>query len=730
MRASLRTLFTTTAVVTAAAMAPGAFAQQAPATQAPTAPAPAPAPATDENDGLGDIVVTATKTGATKLQDTPLAVTAFGTAALDRTGIKDIRDLASLTPNLLVTQNSSFSQVYIRGIGSNNVFGGSDPSSTMHVDGVYFARPTSYLSNFLDVERIEVLRGPQGTLYGRNSVGGTINVISRKPGNDLAVKAQVTVGTYDLVRGEAYINAPIIRDTLAASISVIRSKRSGYLQNVAPGDVGNVDSEDVEGARAQIRYTPSAPLEIILRGDINHSDDSISGYVKLLQTTADPYANSVLGDYHKVALNIRPTADRRQWGTAGEINYDFSNALKLKSLTAYRESRLTQVGDTDGTAINTRRTDQFEDQHQFSQEFNLTGHASGLTYIAGLYYFEETITVATSVTTFPTTKAAYYPVINTNALAGFGQVTYAITDQLSVTGGLRYTREHKTFDQNALTTSLVTGLPAAGYPILYHASGVYTAWTPKFDIEFRPVHGVLLYASATKGFKSGGFNLTSANPKQGFNPETLWSYEGGAKIGLFNDRLQINSSIFHYDYKNLQVQSFLTPGVIDITNASDATVNGVEIETIAKPASGVRLGANLAYLDAKYKNYTNALGPGNVPFDASGHVLNLAPKWAYTLYGEIEQPLGSGKVLLRGEFSHRSRQYFTAANAGYDTQAGYDLINATIGYTFAGDHIQLMLFTRNLGNTQYITSTATFGAGVAGRVGEPRTVGMRAIFKY
>ncbi|MDB5706927.1 MAG: TonB-dependent receptor [Sphingomonas bacterium] len=715
MRAALRTLLITTALVTTAGAATSAFAQAA--------------PVADDSGGLGDIIVTATKTGATKLQDTPLAVTAFNSATIGQTGIKDIRDLASLTPNLLVTQNSSFSQVYIRGIGSNNVFGGSDPSSTMHVDGVYFARPASYLGNFLDVERIEVLRGPQGTLYGRNSVGGTINVISRKPDNSFAAKAQVTVGDYDLVRGEAYVSGPIIEDKLAASLSVLRSKHSGYLKNVAPG-VGDVDSEDVEGARAQLRYTPIGPLEIILRGDYNHSDDSISGYVKLLQTTADPYANSVLGDFHKIALNIRPNANRRQWGTAGEVNYDLSSALQLKSLTSYRESRLIQVGDTDGTAINTRRTDQFEDQHQFSQEFNLTGHADGLTYIAGLYYFKETINVATAVTTFPTTKAAYYPIINTNAWAGFGQATYAITDQISVTGGLRYTREHKTFDQDAVTTSLVTGLPAAGYPIIYHSSGVYTAWTPKFDVEFRPTHGILLYASATKGFKSGGFNLTSANPAQGFEPESLWSYEGGAKIDLIDDRLRLNGTVFHYNYKNLQVQSFLTPGVIDITNASDATVNGVEIEAVAKPASGVRLGANLAYLDAKYKNYTKALGPGNVPFDASGNRLNLSPKWAYTLYAEVERPIGTGKGLIRGEFSHRTRQYFTAANAGLDTQAAYGLINATIGYTFAGDHIQLLVFSRNLGDTQYITSTATFGAGVAGRVGEPRTIGVRAIFKY
>lgn len=707
-----RTLCATTALFSAGA----AFAQAATATPQP-------------DGGLDDIIVTASKTGASRLQETPLAVTAFSAETLDRNGIKDVRDLASLTPNLQVTQNSSFSQVYIRGIGSNNVFAGSDPSSTIHLDGVYLARPASYLSNFLDVERIEVLRGPQGTLYGRNSVGGTINVISRKPGNELAARAQLTYGNYDFMRAEGYVSAPIVTDKVAASIAMIGSKRDGYLKNVAPG-VGDVDSERTFGARAQLRITPSEPLEIILRGDYTHSDDAIGGYVKLLQRTADPLSNSVLGDYRRVALNIRPNADRRQWGAAAEINYDFSSELQFKSLTSYRESRLQQVGDTDGTAINTRRTDQFEDQHQLSQEFNLTGNTGGLTYILGLYYFKEHIDVASTVTTFPTVAASFLPTVDTEAVAAFGQATYAFTDTLSVTGGLRYTREHKTFDQFAISRSLVTGLPLATYPRIYNTGDYYKAWTPKVMIEYKPVRGVLLYVSATKGFKSGGFNLSSVNPGQGFSPESLWSYEGGAKLTVMNNRLRINTAVFHYDYKNLQVQSFLTPGVIDITNASDAKVDGFEIETEGQAASWLKVGANLSYLDAKYQNYTSALGPGNVPFDASGNRLNLSPKWSYTVYAQADTAIGTGSAFLRGEYSHRTRQYFTAANAGLDQQSGYGLVNASAGYTFPGEHFEVLAFARNIADKGYITSTATFGAGVAGRVGEPRTYGIRAVFKY
>jgi iron complex outermembrane receptor protein len=677
----------------------------------------------------GDIVVTASKTGATYLQDTPMAVTAYNSEMLERTGVKDIRDLAGATPNLLVTQNASFTQVYIRGIGSNNVFGGSDPSSTIHLDGVYLARPASYLSNFLDVERIEVLRGPQGTLYGRNSVGGTINVISRKPGNDFEGKIQATYGNYNFARVEAYLSGPLVTDKLAASISVIGSRRDGYLKNIVPG-VGDADNERTGGVRGQLRFTPSEPLEIIVRGDFVQSNDALAGYIKLLQTTTDPLANSVLGDFRKIAVNIRPSSNRRQWGTAAEINYDLASDMQLKSLTAYRANRLIQVGDTDATALNGRRTDQFEGQHQFSQEFNLTGKTGGLAYILGAYYFNEHIDVNSTVTTYPTTRANFSPVINTRAYAGFAQGSYAVTEQITLTAGIRYTSEHKRMDQRALFSSLVTGLPLATYPRAYTVQNTYKAWTPKFGIEVRPADGILLYASATKGFKSGGFNFSSLNTNQGFAPEMLWSYETGAKLDLFHRMLRFNLTAFHYDYSNLQVQSFLSPGVIDITNASDARVNGIEIEAQLHPAPWLSMGGNLAYLDAHYKNYTSALKPGNIPFDASGNRLNLAPEWSFSVFAEASAAIGQGSGFLRGEFNYRTRQYFTPVNGGLDTQAGYGLLNGSAGYTFPGEKFDLMLFARNIADRAYVTSTASFASGIVGRVGEPRTFGIRGVVKF
>ncbi len=690
---------------------------------------PSANPPRAEADASDEIIVTSNRMGATRLQDTPLAVTAFDERTLDATGIKDVRDLGALTPNLLVTQNASFSQVYIRGIGSNNVFGGSDPSSTIHLDGIYLARPASYLTNFLDVERIEVLRGPQGTLYGRNSVGGTINVISRKPGNTFEAKGQFTYGNYDFFRLEGYVSGPVVEDRIAASASVIRSRRDGYLENVVDG-IGDADDEDTVGGRVQLRFTPSQPLEILLRADYLKSDDHLAGYVKLLQPTTDPAANSVLGDFRRVALDIRPESNRRQWGFGSEINYDVNDVVQLRSLTGYRENRVIQVGDTDGTSSRVRRTDQFEAQRQFSQEINLVGRAGPVAYILGGYFFDERIQVDSTVTTFATVAANFSPLIRTRALAGFAQATLTLSDQFAVTAGIRYTDERKKFDQFALQTSTVTGLPLPNFPRTYSLEDTYSAWTPKIALEFRPADHMLFYASATKGFKSGGFNFASLNPGQGFEPEALWSYEAGFKLDLIDRMLRLNGAVFHYDYTDLQVQSFLTPGVIDITNAADAKVDGVELEALLRPSPWLQLGGNLAYLDARYVNYTEALAPGNVRFDASGNRLNLSPEWSYTVFGQVDAPLGDGAAFGRVEYSHRTRQFFTSSNSGLDQQEPYGLLNASIGYTFPGDRVQLLVYGRNLTDEEYVTSTASFAAGIVGRVGEPRTYGLRAIVRY
>jgi iron complex outermembrane receptor protein len=690
-----------------------------------------------DNSSFEEIVITATKMGATRLQDTPLAVSAYSSADLDKTGAKDIRDLAGQTPNLVVAQNGPFAQIYIRGIGSNNSFAGSDPSSTVNIDGVYIARPAAVFNNFLDIERIEVLRGPQGTLYGRNSVGGTINIISRKPDNEFHVKAQGTVANYNLYRGEGYISGPIVKDKLFGSISAMRSKHDGYIKNiVASGN--DRGSEDTWGVRAQLRATPTEKLEIIVRADYLKDKGNSIGNTVLLQSftpvaggPVDAVTQSIFGDWHKVALDTPSRSDRHVEGVSGEINYQVADNTTLKSLTAYRKSYLNYAIDSDASDLHRQETDQLEDQHQFSEELNLNGKFDRLKYVLGAYYIEEKIITNSDVLIFTTNRDSHLqPTVNTKAYAGYGQADYDVTDQFTLTAGIRYTDEKKHFDQFSNNTSLINGSVLAGFPKIYSKVGEYKAWTPKFGIQFKPMQDVMLYASITRGFKSGGFNFTSGNVLNGFNPEKLWAYEAGFKSEFADKRVRLNASAFYYDYKDLQVQAFITPGVTDITNAANATIKGFEAELLTKPVKGLDLGGTLTYLDATYKDFPAAPITGGT-FDASGNTLNSAPKWSYTLFAQYNLDLGDkGTAFARTQFGYKSRQYFTVVNDNIQTTPSYGLLDASAGYTTPDSHWTIIAYGRNLTNKEYIVSSGSFTARPAGAPGDPRTFGVRASYSY
>lgn len=689
-------------------------------------------------EGIPEITVTATKMGETSLQDTPIAMSAFTQDYLEKTGVSDVRDLVFATPNLVIAQNGNSAQIYIRGVGSNNSFAGGESSSTVHLDGVYVARPGAVFFNFLDVDRIEVLRGPQGTLYGRNSVGGTINVISRKPDGTFRAKAQATVGDYDRQVLEGYISGPVLGETLSASLSAMRTKRDGYFENVvaAGNDRG---SEDNWSVRGQLRATPGDRLEILLRAD--YLDDQgipaqnqalLLPFFPVPGGPENPVTQSIRGDWHKVALNTPSGFDRQLSGVSAEVTYEFSGTTSLKSVTAYRQSKTYSFNDTDAADVNRQTTGLTEDQDQLSQELNLSGQFDGGKYVVGLYYFDEHIetggdgvyAILANFKTRPT------PTVDTRALAAYGQADFDVTDRLTLTTGLRYSDEDKDFDQLLNRVNATTSASLPGFPVRYLREGKYTAWTPKLGLQFQASEDVMLYASATRGFKSGGFNFSSGNTVHGYGPEKLWSYEVGAKSDLADNRVRLNATAFYYDYKDLQVQAFITPGVTDITNAADAEVKGVELEVLARPVPALSLGATANYLDAKYKNFPAAPITGGT-FNASGKRLNSSPEYSYTAFGQYEAGLPNGGSLgMRGEYSWKDRQYFTVVNDAIQTTPSYGLVNANVSYTSPGSRWVVTLYGRNLTDEQYLVSTGGFTAVPSGTPGDPRTYGLRLSVTY
>lgn len=706
------------------------FASRTHAQQAPASAATA--------TGLQEVVVTATKTGRTLLQDTPLAISAITADEFNRTGGRDIRDLQLYSPSLTIGQNGSAAEPYIRGVGSNNTFPGSDSSVALYIDGVYIGRPTSFFQDLFDVDQIEVLRGPQGTLYGRNASGGAISVITRQPSNTFEADARVTVGDYDLRRVEAYVSGPVVDNVVDASISVRYSARNGYFQNIAPGGTP-ADAEGDHSVRTQVKLTPTDKLKAIVRGDYLYSDSTIGSGTKIItRTPYDPIANSTIGEPFTIAANTAPFSFETDYGESAEIDYTFSDAAKLTSLTAYRTSDFRSRADSDFSAASVRYTDELFNQHQTSEDLSLSGHVDRLTYVSGFDYFEENVGSIVAVSTFPGTRTEYVPPLTEHSVAGFAQGTYDITSTVQLTAGIRYTSERKTFDQFIGTESVdvaaypgLTVGPFRAPPVQYDAKRSDSAATPKFGLNYRPAAGVLVYASIAKGFKSGGFSLTSSNSFQGFAPETLWDYELGVKTEFDDHRALFNVDGFHYNYTNMQVQSFIVPGVLDITNAASAHINGIELETGYRPIPGLTLGAALTYLDAKYSSFDDAIGPGNVSFDATGHYLDSAPPLAFNLnagyeHGISDNLTGFGHI----DYMMRGQQYFTPENDAAESQPRYGVLDAEAGVKLPNQGLEISIYGHNLQNTAYYTSAATIGGVTFGTLAAPRTFGVQLTERY
>ena len=708
-----------------------------------------------KGNAVEEIVVTATKQGATRAQATAIAISVFSQRQFDESGISDVRDLAEYTPNLVVSQGAQGAQLYIRGIGSNNVFNGSDPDVTTQVDGVYIARPFAQLQDFLDVNRVEVLRGPQGTLYGRNAVGGVINVISRQPTDIFSAKEQITIGTYGNIQNQNYVSGPIISGKLTGSISTSYLRHDAYFKNVGPGGSGTGDANH-GGVRAQLRWTPTDQIDAITRADYFRAAESPEQVDHLLTPFSQaPLASSTIGDFSHVALNDPGYIDQTIWGVSEELNYRVSEDLSLKSITAYRSGKFAQFNDADATEVQIQTGYHYDRDKQFSQEFNLVGHFGALDFFGGLYYFHEH---ETSVIGAFTPPSVFTPPARTSAVIGlpdstasskavFGEIDYHLTRSLKLSVGARYTSDHKELNQNLSRytypspPALGTFLP--GSPFIASQGKTFPAFTPKVGLEWQVDRDALLYGTITKGFKSGGNNYSAAS-LVGFSylPEKIISYEAGAKTEWLDHRLRINITGFIYDYSDLQVVQVIIPGLNSIGNAAKARVHGAEFESVGKITRNLTLMANLALLSAKYTSYPqDPLSPGliaavgNSPkynpvtktYDASGNYLNASPKTSFTIAVEYNHPLGSGNLSARVDYYWQDKIFFDPTNVLAQGQAAYGLVNLNLGYTSAGGNWDVRLIARNLANKQYSTSALASSITLAseGLAGPPRTVLLR-----
>jgi iron complex outermembrane receptor protein len=509
------------------------------------------------------------------------------------------------------------------------------------------------------------------------------------------------------------------------SFSFLRGSRDGIVKDLDHPD-HPLGSEDTWAGRGQLRVVLGSRSELLLSGDYGRFDGIPLPYAKPIRAKPGFSFDSPTSLWDVRASHLA-SAKNVQRGASAKLSVPLNGTTTLTSLTAYRTSNDRFFIDRDATELALLTTDVPDDQRQVSQELTVAQRGRKLTWIGGAFFFDDRDNGPVEISDLRAgVQIRPFSTISAHAWALFGQATYGVSSRVSLTGGVRYSDEEKDVHNTGgvyRSGTAILANPASFYDFVDSAG--FNAWTPKASIEVQLSRDTFVYVSATRGFKSGGFNPSAPQPGRAFRPEFAWSYEAGLKRTLAGGRVRANTAIFYNDYHDLQVQSFILPGVLDIGNAASATITGVEVDAAAAAWRGLQLAGNISWLDATYDRYL-AVGPGNVTADAAGNRLNNAPEWSGSGSAAYEFATGRvGTAFIRGDVSWQSRVFFTPFNDAIETQRAYGLLHARAGFEPRSRRWELAVYARNLRNRDYITGTLTNVSLPAtnGRPGEPRQWG-------
>lgn len=725
---------TTLALAIAAAMST-ASAQQSTSPAADTSGA-------ESDGGLQTIVVTAQKRKE-KLQEVPIAVTAFDAAALEKTGSTDMRDIAMRTPGFTMTQFNVGEPSYsLRGISSSSDSAAGEASVAVFIDEVFIGRPAGANFSFLDLERVEVLRGPQGTLFGRNTAGGALSVTTARPTRQATTKIHASYGNYDATELGLVMNRPLT-DNVAAKVSLGYQNKDGYSKNITTG--ASLDGGKSTSGRLQLLINASDVTTVLLSADTaSDRGDGLGRVPYPVLATAGPNASIPVlypaGTDKRLSYSD-PTSfqNRDVYGLTARVDHDLSSST-LTSITAYRKTKLAQYEDLSGlpapwVLINQDRVN--ETAKQFSQEFRLastTGNA--IKWVTGLYYFDESVvrdeSFFTRYTVVPVAggNVLFNQDVKNKSAAIFGQVDVPVANNLNMSVGLRHTRDTKDADQAAFNldpTDATPGIPLfPGRPYHIVASKSWDADTGKLGLDYRIDRDKMIYASIARGYKSGLFpsqNNSVQSVGVAINPEKVWNYEIGAKTEWLNRRLRMNATAYWLDYQDLQ-QFGLTPGLVLVSYSLDAKIKGAELEMLTAPTDWLTLGGNLAYTDSEVTrgSFNNA--------SLVGKELTKAPRITRNLFVEVSQPIATGKVSGRIEYVRKDAYFSDAPNSAAATFPAYSLLDARLTYTPTGGKLDFALWGKNLRNTLYQQHVIVFQGNGFSTFGAPRTVGASVNYRF
>lgn len=701
----------------------------------------AESPAAEEQDG-GVIVVTAQRR-AERLQDVPISVQAQTAGQLEQKGIDGLQDLGEIVPSLSVSSAVGFAITYLRGVGSTAIGPGIETPVSIYVDGIYYASSTSALFDFNNIERIEVLKGPQGTLFGRNATGGLIQVVTGDPDQEFQLRVGASIDNYAATKGTFYV-AGGLGEGVAADLSVSASTQGdGWGTNIFTGNDVNRNIHNIN-LRSKWKFDLGENTKALLIGDFTDMRNSFNGQRIFPGTLTPAFLNYAAnpGDNWDLDNDVDPRLDNRNWGVSLKLD-QYIGDVTLSSITAFRESKTLLNWDIDFSPVPHLEGDLTEIERQFSQEIQLSSGSKGpLTWTAGAYYFRARgIYDPSQVYSSDTPNNLFGPFFSilgygnqlTESVAGYGQGTLAITPDTNLTLGVRYTYEKREIDGRTEAIAFGSTTPTL-LGVTPHNELSFEKPTFRVALDHRFSPEVLAYVSFNTGFKSGGFN-TQFSSDPAFLPETLSAYEGGIKTDLLGNDLRLNFAGFYYDYKNIQVQK-VGLAATGIINGASARIYGAEIDFDARLSPEFQLSGSAAYTDAKFEDFTNApfTGPnGGVPSfpgDASGNSVPKAPNFQANLSATYKVAMANGSSLAlnaTGVFS--SKYYFEANNIAM--QDGFAKVNASITWTASDERFKVRLFGTNLTNKAVAVYSSTLSDGTIDVTYDaPRVFGLGLEYRY
>ncbi|RAK60700.1 TonB-dependent receptor [Phenylobacterium hankyongense] len=722
--------------------------------------------AADVPPTVAELVVTAQKR-AENVQDVPISITALSAQQLKDQHVNNILDLNGLSPSLSIKtdDNAANPKIFIRGVGLNDFNPNTATAVGIYVDGVYIGSPLAQMGQFFDLERIEVLRGPQGTLYGRNTTGGAINVITRKPTQTYSADASVEYGNYNTLNVEGGVGGPIIKDVLAFRLAATGTWDDGYTLNRLTGDHGN--NQDHWTTRGSLLFTPSPNFSLLAQVRYGQSQGgSIWAYNRSLlpQTAAATgpdgfcapgfytsgqctdvvgYANTssnlYQGDYH-----LQGKDKVRTFGAAVTATWDLG-AVSLVSVTGYDTAHRNDVEDTDAGPNDVITADYLARQSVGSEELRLQSNGEGRAkWVLGVYAardylwtnsYYDILRLARDPTPENPGGADLANSIgvfgwpfkqSTTSYAAFGQVDYKLTDRLTGTVGLRYSYDKKTFHY---TSNAEFGAVTF---FTVDASKTFGSLSGKLGLQYQLSDTANVYATYNRGYKSGGFfggQATDPALVAPYRDEKVNAFEIGAKSEWFDHRLRANLSAFYYDYKDLQVYNLILVGALTeqiFTNASGARIYGAEAELAATPITGLTLQLGASALSAEYRNFRSLAG------DFSGNTLPNAPKFSLNGLAQYEWDMMGGKMRVEADATYRSKVFYDTRNLDRLSDGSRTFVNARVGWLTADQRYEFGVWGRNIFDETNISDIIPIeGLGFdLFSMAKPRTYGVYLRYNY